>query len=290
MAGAIKDITRIGETFTEARDGTAKALVKYTIETTEYMTANAILAAASNPALSNPLPARLASYSSSRPFCLCVLRELERLANTIVEASLYFEDPTTFAGVGDPTATPAKIVLGVGEEMVEKEYDGRGNRVKNSAGSRFSRPPTFPEQTAIYSVTKIVNDATKAAIKAAVGTLNNAAKTIDGDNWEAGELWLKLPRDAFTPVSVGGTNYHTASYTLLGKRGGWKYEVADIGNVNKFGKTPNQAIPSLSGKPNPPMGWPLDGVGVFMANHNDDPYKLTFWMAPENAWTGVPLS
>lgn len=287
---AIKRVGLIEETFQKDEYGRAKATRKYTVETDQYVT-NDVAVAMAEAYEAWPLPPILSLYSASRPFCRCVLQDVQRQSPTIWEISCWFEDPTSFSGTGDPLTHPANIVTGVEIEQEEYEYDGTGARVCNSSGSRFSRLPTRPKQTAIYAVTKIVNDATKALIKASAGTLNLNPITIDNDTWQAGEAWLVLGQNAFTRYEVtsggGTTHMWTANYAVRGKRGGWKQEMPDIGYTSATGKTPKELNLCTS---NPPMGWPLDGSGHFMSSFNATPSKLTFWPETKDAWEGVPLA
>ncbi len=288
---AITKVTLIGETFRKDDAGRAKATRKFSVTADGYMDSDVAMTAAE--ALG--LPPVTEWFSETRPFCRCISQDVDRLNGSLWEVTLAYEDPTAvgfaLGGDEDPLEQPAKIVVGVEMEQEEREYDGAGNRVCNAAGSRFTRQPTFPLQTAIYAVTKIVDAATKAAIKAAAGTLNASPIEIDGDTWAEREAWLVLGQNAFTEyVMPGDLHLYTASYAIRCKRGGWKIEVANIGHTDIDGDTVNQTLVSMKNKTNPPMGWPLDDDGDFMAHASDEPTKRTFWLCDENPWTGVPLA
>lgn len=213
-----------------------------------------------------------------------------------MRVTIEYEDPTDGGTAETLAGKPARISSRPESFTEGYAIDADGSLVVNSAQKPFQQPPERQAAVKCYVVKKYVGSSTKAAIKAAWNTNNNASFTIDGDTWEADEGWLA--DYSFEPVD--GSTLWDATVTIKCKRGGWvdrplnvSFQAADGGDIIiKRGVGPVAAPPSPLPDEMAPTAipWPLDEYGAPKTGAAPEPDSLLFYPYEQHAWTGVPLS
>jgi hypothetical protein len=231
-----------------------------------------------------------AAFSASRPNCKLTDREMtERRSAYQCQVTVTFEDPTDGSSLASLLAKPARI-RELDESWMEeytKDHDDPPKLVRNVVGEPYDRGPERLEGIVVYEVKKFVNAATRAQIRAARRTNNDAAKTINGVVHSIDELVLWSA--TFEPVDT----IYDATMLIKYKVGGWKDETPQYGFRYWESSAPGgkkfAAILDAFGE-RVSVAWPLSADGTKKSNADDDPAIETYWPYPQHDWAGVPLS